>query len=626
MRLLTRPVLALSPILLCLIPVLASAPRPVQASPREGSYWQVEDVRPGMKGYGRTVMKGTRIETFQVEVLGVLRNTNPGRDMILCRLSGLNLDKTGVIAGMSGSPIYIDDKLLGAVAYGWAYGKEPIAGVTPFCQMHGFVEAFERRDLAEQQQPTRIGLHQPLTVDGKDFDTVTVSHSWDDPEPTAADGIYLMPLRTPLAATGFTPHALKLLRDRCGKQGLVPMQGGGAPANLPPEERNVSLEPGGPLSVSLITGDFDLSGIGTVTHIEGERVYGWGHPFMSLGTCEFPLMTGYIHTIYPRQTVSFKMGSPLRTVGVINADVSTGIAGWLGRKPDMLPMSMRVALGPQGSPHKFHVQLARQRTLLSTLVFTALTNSVDMEGELPEELTAEMSARIELDGHPPVVLKDTFSGFAGGRAPQALYSQVAQMVQTLTYNPHQSLRINRIDCETRILPGRRVAEIEAVQLDSEVYAPGETVKAAVFVRPFKGSLVRIPVALRLPVDLPEGNYTVTACDDPYNTRLTLRNDPNLFAPQSVEQVLESLQLQMGTRRTNLVLRIPVDAAGVAIAGKSLPNLPPSMVHILGNSRRTGAQTMSGALTARKPTDWVIQGTEAVRIQVTKNPRILRDSE
>jgi len=576
-----------------------------------------------MKGVGRTVMKGTRIETFQAEVLGVLCNTNPGRDMILCRLSGLNLEKTGVIAGMSGSPVTIDGKLLGAVAYAWPYGKEPIAGITPFSQMHGFVEAFERRDLAEKNQPTRVGLHQPLTIGGKDFDTVTISSTFDDPDPTSADGIYLMPLRTPLAATGFTPHALKLLRDRVGKQGLMPMQGGAAPSNLSPEEKNVPLQPGGPLSVSLITGDFDLSGIGTVTHIEGQRVYGWGHPFMSLGACELPLMTGYIHTIYPRQTVSFKMGSPLRTVGVINADVSTGIAGWLERKPDMLPLSMRVALGPHGTPHEFHVQLARQRTLLATLVFTALTNSVDMEGDLPEELTAEMSARIELEGHPPVVLKDTFSGFSGGRAPQALYSQVAQMVQTLTYNSHESLRINRIECDTRVLPGRRLAEIESVQLDSEVYAPGETVKAAVFVRPFKGTPVRVPVSLKLPVDLPEGHYNVTACDDVYNTRMNLRSNPNLFSPQSVEQVLESLQMQMTARRTNLVLRIPVDAAGVAIAGKSLPNLPPSMVHILGNSRRTGAQTMSGALTARKSTEWVIQGSEAVRITVSKTPHILR---
>src|SRR5262249_24883845 len=148
---------------------------PARATPPKENYWLVEDVRAGMKGYGRTVIKGAKIEKFDVEVLGVLRNTDPGPDMVLCRLAGLDLDNTGVIAGMSGSPVYLNDKLLGAVAYAWAFGKEPIAGITPFCQMHDYVAAYERRDLAEQVRPTRIGLHRPLRVGGRDFDTVTVS-------------------------------------------------------------------------------------------------------------------------------------------------------------------------------------------------------------------------------------------------------------------------------------------------------------------------------------------------------------------------------------------------------------------------------------------------------------------
>src|SRR5207248_1695290 len=208
------------------------------------------------------------------------------------------------------------------------------------------------------------------------------------------DGLWMMPLRTPLAATGFTAHSLALLRDRCRSAGLVPLMGGGAGEAVVNQERNTPLEAGGPLAVALITGDFDLSGIGTVTHIEGQRVYGWGHPFFGLGTCEFPLMTGYIHTIYPRQSVSFKMGSPLKTVGVINADVSTCIAGWLDHKPDMMPVSMSIAREPGGPGKTFNVEVVRQPSLMATLVFTALTNSVDMEGELPEELTAELEARI----------------------------------------------------------------------------------------------------------------------------------------------------------------------------------------------------------------------------------------
>src|SRR5262249_42952856 len=171
----------------------------------------------------------------------------------------------------SGSPVYIDGKLLGAVAYAWPFGKEPIAGVTPFCQMHGYVESYEQRDLVEKNRPQRIGLRKPLTIDGLKFDTVTVSQGFDDATPTAADGMWMMPLRTPVAATGFTSHSLALLRDKVRGSGMLPMQGGGTTARIAEQEKDTPLEPGGPLAVALVMGDFDLSGIGTVTHIEGER-------------------------------------------------------------------------------------------------------------------------------------------------------------------------------------------------------------------------------------------------------------------------------------------------------------------------------------------------------------------
>src|SRR5262249_2165165 len=346
-------------------------------------------------------------------------------------------------------------------------------------------------------------------------------------------------------ASGFTPHSLSLLRDRFRTSGMVPMQGGAVTAKVATEARDLKLEPGGALSVALVTGDFDLSGIGTVTHIEGKRVYGWGHPFFGLGTCEFPLMTGYVHTIYPRQSISFKMGSPLRTVGVINADVSTCIAGWLGREPDMLPVRRPVAREAAAPPKTFNVKVVRQRSLLAPLVYTSLTNSVDMEGELPEELTAELKAKIEVEGRPPVVIHDTFSGssYSGGRAPQALYSQVASVVNLLTYNTYRPVRIKRIECDTRIHPGRRTADIEAVELDSETLSPGETLKATVFVRPFKGLRQRLPVSLKLPADLPEGEYTATVCDDQASARQELRDNPNLSSPQDLDQVFQALKVQ-----------------------------------------------------------------------------------
>src|SRR5262245_46694661 len=376
------------------------------------------------------------------------------------------------------------------------------------------------------------------------------------------------------------------------------------------------------MAVALVSGDFDMSGIGTVTHIEGDRVYGWGHPFLGLGGCEYPLMTGYIHTIYPRQSISFKMGSPLRTVGVINADVSTCIAGWTGRTPDLLPLRMSVRREGEAA-RQFQVQIVRQRALQAPLVLASLTNGVDMEGDLPEELTAELHAKIEVEGRGPIVIDDRFSGpgFAGGRAPTALYQQVASVVNLLAYNAHKPVRINSIDCQTNIMPGRRSAEIESIEVDSESYSPGETLKATVFVRPYKQLPQRLRVSLKLPADLPEGSYTATVCDDLANARAELRDNPNLLNPQNLDQVFEGLALQTKAKRTNLVVRVPINAVGVALAGKSLPNLPPSMVQILSNTRRTGAQSISGAVAYRQPTDWVVQGSESVKFTVTKNKRV-----
>lgn len=594
---------------------------PAFADPKPETYWNVDDVRAGMKGQGKTVMKGTKVEPFDAEVIGVLRNTNPGRDMILCRLSGLNLEKTGIIAGMSGSPIYIQGKLLGAVAYAWPFAKEPIAGVTLFSQMHDFVESYEKRDLADKSQPRRIGLTAPVRVGGQSYDSVTVAQGYDDSAP--ADGLWMVPVRTPVGVSGFTPSALAGLRDQFRTYGLTPMQAGGVSANIADAERNVPLQAGGALMVSMVTGDFDMSSIGTVTHIEGKRVYGFGHPFFGLGACDMPLMTGYVHWINSRLSNSFKMGSPLKTVGIINADVSTCVAGWLDRKPDMLPMRMTFRTDVDRPARTFNVELMRQRMMLPGLVQTVLTNSVDMEGDLPEEVTAKIKIRIELEDRPPLVMDDIVSGpqLAGPRGPIALYGPVVPLVQLLVNNSFAAVRIKRIDSQTELLPGRRSAEIEGIEIESDTYSPGETLKATVLLRPHKGVRQRLPVELKLPVDLPEGNYSATIADGIANARQELRDHPNLNFPQDLDQLFQAINLQLSAKRTNLTVRVATQGAGVAVNGKSLPNLPPSMVHILGNGRRTGAQLINGALVARQETQWVILGSETVRFQVAKNKRI-----
>ncbi len=586
------------------------------AEPKKGC-WKVAEIRAGMKGQGLTVIKGTKIESFSAEVLGVLRNTSPGRDMVLCRLSGLNLDKTGVIAGMSGSPIYIDNKLVGAVAYAWQFGKEPIAGVTPFCQMHGYVAAYEKRDLADKAKPRRIGLRKPLKIDGGQVGSVIVSDDYDTPRSTAANGVWLTPLRTPLAATGMTKHSLSLLGSHLGGFGITPVQGGAVAANISKREWNTPLEPGSALTVSMITGDFDLSGIGTVTHVEGKRVYGWGHPFMGLGECKFPLMTGYVHTIMPLQSLSFKVGSPIRQVGIVNADVSTCVAGWLDRKADMMPVEVTVRR--HSGKRTFKVRVARTPALLGSLVYAALTNSVDMEGQLPDELTAHLNIRLELQGRDPIVIRDTFSGtsYAGRRAPPALFSPVNMLISRLSYNSFGPVRIERVICDVELVPGRRTAQVESVRLASSTYKPGDKVDATIFLRPHKGGRQRVNMSLRLPKDLPKGTYRVTFSDDITSARQNVHDNPTLRNPRTLDQLLDSLKVQTSVKRTCLTARMATKDIGVAVEGEALPNLPASMVQILGSGRRTGAEKIKGAVISRAATDWVIEGMESVSFKVTK---------
>jgi hypothetical protein len=289
-------------------------------------------------------------------------------------------------------------------------------------------------------------------------------------------------------------------------------------------------------------------------------------------------------------------------------------------------MQMTVSRDPTIRPRTFQCQIVRQKNLVPQLVLTALTNSVDMEGDLPEELTAEMEARFEFQERPPLIVRDVYSGssYAGGRAPLALFSQIASLVHALSYHPFEPVPLQRIVCETRISTGRNSAEIEAVELLSECYCPGETVKGIVFLKPYKGTRQRVPIQLELPRDLPPGSYTATICDDLTNVRYQLRDSPTLSNPSNIDQLFEALRLQACARRTNVVVRVAISETGVALDGQALPDLPASIVEMLGNSRRTGAQTMNDALISRHPTQWVIQGMQTVKFTVSKNKRLSID--
>ncbi len=585
-------------------------------------YWDVNDVRPGMKGKGQTVMVGTKLEEFGAEVLGVMKGVSPGRDMVLCRLTGCNLEHAGIIQGMSGSPISIDGKLLGAVAFAWEFAKDPIAGVTPFSQMVQYVRSNDKRIAAEAdlpgQAPARAaGLDRLWRLDGAEGPSLADA----GPMAVAAGGLAGMrPIATPLAASGFTPRALALLSERFQPIGLAPMAGGKAPDKVIQEEGDKPLVPGSPLSIAMVTGDFDLSGIGTVTHVEGDRVYGFGHPMFSLGACQFPMMTGYIHTVYPRASVSMKMGSPLKVVGVLDTDVSTGIAGRLGLKPDMIPLSVKVKTGHYAETRTFKVEIVREPYLLPSLVMSVLTNAVDTEGNLPEELTARLEATIRVKGFDPIHIEDTVSGprYSGANGPVAMFGPVAGIVNMLARNAHAPIRIESIDCSVDVVAGRTVASVESVRLASDRVEPGQTLRAYATLKPFKGDRKVVEVDIPLPADFPEGAHEATVSDMAGSLRRRFRNEPQLLEPRDVDGVLRAIRAQIDLSRTTLSIHVAAPDRGVAVQGQALPNLPGSARAVFTSGRSTADPAVRADLVGSVETPWVIEGAQVVKFTVAKD--------
>jgi hypothetical protein len=598
------------------------------SEPDPKSYWDVSQIRPGMKGVGRTVMVGTKLEEFGAEVLGVMRDVSPGRDMVLCRLTGCNLEHAGIIQGMSGSPIYIDGKLLGAVAFAWEFAKDPIAGVTPFSQMIQYVRSNDRRIAAESKD---AGKNRPFHASALPFapliDGLGLAEDGQTapllPLPITVSGGGMggmTPIVTPLAASGFGPRALSLLAERLRPMGMAPMSGGAASDRIVREEGDRPLVPGAPLSIALVTGDFDLSGIGTVTHVEGNRVYGFGHPMFSLGACEFPMMTGYIHTVYPRASVSMKMGSPLKIVGVIDTDVSTSVAGRVGPKPDLLPLSVHVKSGQYADAQTYHVRMVREPGLLSALIMSVLTNAIDTEGNLPEELTAQLSATIRIKDMDPITFSDTFSGprYTGQMGASALFSPLASIANILVRNTMAPVRIEAIDCNVQIEPGRKIAQIESVRLLSDTIEPGQTLKAFVTLKPFKGERETVEVGLPIASDFPEGVHEAVFCDMGSSIRRKFRNDPSLLEPRDLQAVVNAIRIQTEPKRTAVYVHVSSPERGLSVRGQALPNLPDSVRAVFASKREAPVAPIRSDLVASLSIGRVVEGSQSLKFTVAKD--------
>ncbi|UJS19691.1 MAG: hypothetical protein L3J18_12355 [Candidatus Brocadia sp.] len=567
----------------------------------------VDEIVPGMKGYGKTVFTGDRIEIFNVEVLGILRNWEAKSNMILIRMSGGPLEKSGIIAGMSGSPVYISNRLIGAVAYGWSFAKEPIAGVTPINEMKntllnlplhekGMLPVSAEWDIPSFSQQSLV---TPSTA------TSSIPQEFTDYD---AAKITLTPILSPLVVSGIESDVLQRMKPLFHTYGWYPVQGGSY--DLYPDKPVKSrLVPGASVAAILIRGDLSAAVVGTVTYVDGDNVLAFGHPFLQTGNADLPMASAYVYTVLSSQSNSVKMASPVDIIGRIHQDRRSGIAGILGASSRMIPCHIEVE-GSQKLTYDF--EIVDNKLLTPSLILMAAQSAVlSTERKVGEKsVQIQLSARIE-GCENPVVIENVFY-----ELDQSWFSlnHIVQPFTMIINNQFREVHPTRIDLKIRVLDSRKTAYIESVRVDKKQVKPGDTLQVDVCLKPFTGEKFYQTVLMHIPEDtLPGSMLNLTVCDATYGQALNLGRSAGKYFPVNFEQLVHYVENM--ERNNNLMVRILLTKKGITYKGEGFPSLPASVLSIMSFSNYSGVGPLFDEVVSRIPMEYVLNGNQTIPLSV-----------
>jgi hypothetical protein len=552
--------------------------------------YPLEDLRPGMKGIARTVFAGSEPQEFALEILGVLPGfTGPRQSTIVAKLSGANVDKTGVFAGMSGSPVFIDDRLVGAIAYSFPFSKEPICGITPIQQM---IDIFEQgSEKSKRNTEARATSFTELAsaewkprLPKPSFTSTSLIAPVMAGSPLAPlMGQQIQQIATPVVFSGISQESLSLFSAELIKSGLLPVSGAGGSAAITPLEPfdANTLTPGTSVSVQLVRGDYSIAASGTVTFRDGEHIYAFGHPFLGLGGSDMPMTESSVVTVIPNAYNSFKLAVPGRMVGAISQDRATGVFGQLGHAPRMIPVKINLHTS-RDRVEKFSYEVVSDEFLTPLLVNITVFNTIATRERSLGESTIAVNGSIEVDGQAPVAVQRRFSS---ANAAVLAAGSIATPVSALLGSGFDEVNIKGIVLDIDSSEEKRAATLERISLDRTEVGRGEQVEIQAYVRTDSGKqfVERIPV--QIPADAPSGQLMIMIGD---GATLQEASASRVFVPRDLGQLV--LAINKTKKNDRLYLRLLRPAPGVVIGSTELPNLPPSVVATLNNDRTSGGYT------------------------------------
>ena len=567
-------------------------------------FFPVDQVQAGQRAIGKTVFQGTEVEEFEIEILGVLENfAGPKSSVIFGKLSGGPLEQTGVMSGMSGSPVYIDGRLAGAVAFMFPFSKEPLAGIRPIGEM---VAGFE--GTAPSGSRAAVG---PLE-DWRELAGLPRAAPREASETVSQ----FQPIATPVSFGGFTKRTLEVFGDRFRRLGLRPVQGAGGGLR---DDPGGPLEPGSMISVGLIRGDMTMDATGTITHIDGDRVLAFGHPFMSAGDTQMPMMRASVMTLVPNLNASFKLSGTGSLIGQVSMDREAGIAGRLGPGPAMVPCKVRI-ISPDGGMEEYSFEVVRDNLLTPMLLETALFSSINVTERALGPLTIRVRGNAMFgDGLPGLVLDDIYTGAAAVGEIAALYT-VAPLAYLLETG-HADVEVESVELEVEPVPADRYTDLVRAWLSKTQVRPGETVQIHFAAKGPDGHEEVRTLSYEVPVSMPAGTVEVTIGDA---VTANLAEWRGMLGGRKVRDAADTIRFLNNLRGSDRAyLRVWRRKRSLWLHSDKLPAPPASLHAVLSTAEGRGSGATADLTTTLADQriggfDGVVRGRIDLRFVVTGN--------
>jgi hypothetical protein len=584
---------------------IVQAQQPTNTSPRQEltqtQIMKVDDVRPGMKGVGYTVFQGTKPETMGVEVLGVLRNLNgPKSDVVLVRLLGEKPEFTGVVAGMSGSPVYIDGKLLGAIAYRIGqFSKEPIAGITPIEQM---LEINEFDQSVPQGGGTSVAR---ATVASK-----TSTPGPQDSNPIQSYAQYLQPIDAPFVFNGFNEAAIKQFAPQLSSMGITPVMGVGSASK---EKQPEPLVPGSAVSAILVRGDMDVAATCTVTYMDKDHLLACGHPLMQYGMVDMPMTKANVVATLASPLNAFKIINTTEPVGAFVQDRHTGILGRFDREPKMIPVTLSIH-GPSG-PREYHYEVLNNAKLTPVMMMTTVYNALMGMNQYGEETTYRMNGRIHVNGFTDVRMTNMFSPVDATPTAYAVAMSLGEHFGRIYDNPFEAPTVSGVTLEFDLERERRAAVLESARTDVTEARPGDEITIEAVLRPYRGDRIVRRIPVRVPTSAPKGSLRILVSDAETLDR-SRHATPAMGRRMDLNSTIEVLNKEH--LNDHLYVSLLEANPQATVEDKVMPAVPLSVMNVMEGMRATQEMVVfneSAVNEASTPVGYVVSGAQIISVSI-----------